>query len=77
MTGTTPYCTGGRCDECTPNEECCEATCGCCPRVSAQDWCWLSPGSSDDSKYCSQHGEGWLAERSPRAQAMYDLWRNA
>lgn len=77
MADTAPYCTGDRCDECTPEEPCCEATCGCCPMVNEQDWCSLSTGSEDDSKYCSQHGEGWLNDRSPEAQAMYDLLRQA
>lgn len=72
-----PYCTGDRCADCTPDEECCEATCGCCPRVYEQDWCWLSPGSDDDSKYCSQHGEGALLPRSPEAERMYQILRHA
>lgn len=72
-----PYCTGDRCADCNPDEECCEATCDCCPRVSEQDWCWLSSGSEDDSKYCSQHGEGWLYDRSPEAELKYQLLRDA
>lgn len=59
------YCAGARCADCTPEDECCEATCGCCPRVNTQDWCWLRRGSEDDSKTCSQHGEGWLNDISP------------
>lgn len=72
-----PYCTGDRCADCTADEECCEATCGCCPRVDEHGHCWLSEGSDDDSKRCSQHGEGSLLPRSPKAQAMYDLLRRA
>lgn len=65
-----PYCTGDRCADCTPptaddpygeQGECCEATCGCCPRVDEHNHCRLAPGSEEDSKYCDQHGEGWLA----------------
>lgn len=52
------YCTGDRCRDCTPDEECCEATCGCCPRVEEHDRCFLYPGSEGDSKYCDQHSEG-------------------
>lgn len=69
-----PYCTGDRCADCTPDEECCEATCGCCPRVDEHDYCWLMPGSEDDSKYCDQHGEGRLFDRSP---GMYQILRDA
>jgi hypothetical protein len=72
-----PYCTGDRCEDCNPDEECCEATCGCCPRVDEHDLCWLHRGSEDDSKYCSQHGEGWLFPRSDRAQRMYEILRDA
>ena len=71
------YCTGDRCEECTPDEECCEATCGCCPAVDAHDHCRLAPGSEEDSKYCDQHGEGWLMERSLEAQRRYELLRDA
>lgn len=60
-----PYCLGDRCEDCTPDEECCEATCGYCPRVEAHDYCRLMPGSEDDSKYCDQHGEGSLFDRTP------------
>jgi hypothetical protein len=74
---STPYCTGDRCANCTPDEECCEATCGCCPRVDEQGWCWLSPGYSDEVKYCSQHGEGVLLPRSPEAERMYQILRDA
>jgi hypothetical protein len=76
-TPVEPYCTGDRCVDCTPDDECCEATCGCCPRVNEQDWCWLRPGSEDNSRNCSQHGEGWLNDRSPHAQAMYETLRLA
>lgn len=55
-----PGCPGLRCSDCEPGEECCEATCGPCPQVDAQDHCRLAPGSEDDSRYCDQHGEGWL-----------------
>ncbi|WP_406163896.1 hypothetical protein OG298_45435 (plasmid) [Streptomyces sp. NBC_01005] len=73
----TTYCTGDRCADCTLDEECCEATCGCCPRVDERDWCWLSSGSEDNSSYCSQHGEGWLHDRSPEAERRYQLLRGA
>ncbi|MEH0417827.1 hypothetical protein [Streptomyces sp. B21-083] len=78
-----PYCTGDRCADCTPptpddpDDECCEATCGCCPRVDEHGNCWLSSGSEDDSTYCSQHGEGSLCDRSPEAERMYQILRNA
>ena len=62
-----PYCTGDRC----------EATCGCCPRVAAQDWCWLSSEREDGSRSCSQHGEGWLNDRSPEAERRYEILRRA
>lgn len=77
------YCTGDRCADCTPptrenpDDECCEATCGCCPRVDEHGNCWLSRGSEDDSKCCSQHGEGWLNDRSPEAERTYQILRNA
>jgi hypothetical protein len=71
------YCTGDRCADCTPDEECCEATCGCCPRVDEHDHCRLAPGSEEDSKYCDQHGEGWLFDRSPEAERKYELLRRA
>ena len=62
-----PYCTGDRCADCeapSPDDvhgegDCCEATCGCCPRVEAHGHCSLAPGSEEGSKYCDQHGEGW------------------
>lgn len=68
MNQPEPYCTGLRCEDCEPpgaddpygEHDCCEATCGCCPRVSEHDHCRLAPGSEDDSRYCDQHGEGWL-----------------
>ena len=75
-TARQPYCTGDRCADCTaptaddPDEECCEATCGCCPRVNEQDWCWLGSEQDDGSRYCSQHGEGMLLPRSPEAERM-------
>lgn len=80
---TKPYCTGDRCADCEPptaedpDDECCEATCGCCPVVDAHDLCWLHRGSEDDSKYCSQHGEGWLYDRSPEAELRYQILRGA
>lgn len=73
MADTTPYCAGDRCDECTPDEPCCEATCGACDRAD----CWLKPGSQEDSKYCDEHGEGWLMERSPEAQLAHEILRRA
>lgn len=72
-----PYCTGNRCEDCEPDDGCCEATCDCCPRVDKHDLCSLAPGSEDDSKYCREHGEGWLSPLSERAQRMYDILRNA
>ena len=72
-----PYCTGDRCTDCTPDDECCEATCGCCPRVSAQDWCWLGSEQDDGSRYCSQHGEGSLYDRTPRAERKCQILRDA
>ncbi|MFD6149417.1 hypothetical protein [Streptomyces sp. NPDC060243] len=62
-----PYCTGDRCADCEQppdddiygEDDCCEATCGLCPRVRAHDNCFLRSGS-DDGKYCDQHGEGCL-----------------
>lgn len=57
---SAPHCPGARCADCTPDDECCEGSCGCCPRVDEQDTCWIRAGSEDDSKYCSQHGERWL-----------------
>jgi len=77
------YCTGDRCADCTaptpeePDDECCEATCGCCPRVDEHGNCFLYPGSEEDSKYCDQHGEGWLYDLSPEADLMYQILRNA
>lgn len=71
------YCTGDRCEDCTPEEECCEATCGCCPRVNEHEMCWLHAGSEDDSRYCDQHGEGWPFDRSPEAELRYRTLRNA
>lgn len=72
-----PYCTGDRCEDCTADEECCEATCGCCPRVNEHDHCRLAPGSEENSKYCDQHGEGWLYDRSPQAELKYQILRGA
>ncbi|KPI31426.1 hypothetical protein OV320_2642 [Actinobacteria bacterium OV320] len=77
------YCSGDRCEDCAPPtpeepyDECCEATCGCCPRVNEHDHCRLAPGSEEDSKYCDQHGEGWLNDRSAEGQRMYELLRDA
>ena len=73
----TAYCTGDRCTDCTPADECCEATCGCCPRVDEHDHCRLAPGAEDDSQYCDQHGEGSLNGRSPEAELRYQLLRDA
>lgn len=67
-----PYCTGDRCEDCTPDDKCCEATCGCCPRVGEHGHCFLYPGSEEDSQYCDQHGEGSLYERSPNADDVLD-----
>ncbi|MFD7922584.1 hypothetical protein ACFV3R_25570 [Streptomyces sp. NPDC059740] len=67
------YCTGDRCEDCNPAEECCEATCGCCPRVDEHGHCFLSPGSEDGSRYCDQHGEGSLFDRSPEAELRYQV----
>jgi hypothetical protein len=80
-----PYCTGDRCGDCEPpaagdihgEDDCCEATCGCCPRVNEHDHCRLAPGSEEDSKYCDQHGEGWLYPLSPESERMYQTLRNA
>lgn len=71
------YCAGDRCGDCTPDEECCEATCGCCPRVEEHGNCSLTPGSDDESRYCDEHGEGSLFDRSPAAEARYQLIRLA
>jgi len=76
---TAPYCTGDRCADCeapSPDDihgetDCCEATCGCCPRVDAHGHCFLYPGSEEDSKYCDQHGEGWLNELSSETARRY------
>ncbi|MFB7461289.1 hypothetical protein [Streptomyces sp. NPDC056188] len=83
-----PYCTGDRCQDCIPPDPkdpynrygesgCCEATCGCCPRVNEHGLCFLRRGSEDDSKCCDQHGEGWLNDRSPEAERRYQILRNA
>lgn len=77
MVDTRPYCTGDRCEDCTPHEECCEATCGCCSRVDEHGNCFLRPGSEEASKYCDQHGEGWLLPRSPEAERRYQILRGA
>ena len=76
-TAAVPYCTGDRCTDCTPDEECCEATCGCCPRVDEHGHCWLRRGSEEDSKNCDQHGEGWLNELSPEAALRREILRRA
>ncbi|WP_329131650.1 hypothetical protein OG552_10770 [Streptomyces sp. NBC_01476] len=82
MTVTEPdaasefHCPGARCEDCTPEEDCCEATCGVCPRVTEHDLCWLHTGSEDDSKYCSEHGEGWLGDETRegwRRWLRYDM----
>lgn len=80
-----PYCTGDRCADCEPpdpgqihgEDDCCEATCGCCPRVEAHGHCFLYPGSEEDSHYCDQHGEGTLNDRHPEAERWYQILRNA
>jgi len=77
LTPVIAYCTGDRCEDCTPDEECCEATCGCCPRVDEHGHCLLAPGSEEDSKHCDQHGEGWLFDRSPQAERRYQILRKA
>ncbi|MFI0822309.1 hypothetical protein ACH4TX_41950 [Streptomyces sp. NPDC021098] len=64
-----PYCMGLRCEDCNPGEPCCEATCGTCPRSD----CYLAPGSEEDSKYCDEHGEGWLNDLPAHAQRMQDI----
>lgn len=70
-----PYCAGCRCEDCTPEEECCEATCGCCPRVDEHGHCFLYSGSDEDSTYCDQHGEGSLYDSSPQAEFRYQVLR--
>ncbi|TXS34763.1 hypothetical protein [Streptomyces sp. OR43] len=80
-----PYCTGDRCTDCEPpdpgdmhgEDDCCEATCGCCPRVDAHGHCSLNPGSEEDSRYCDQHGEGSLNDRSAEAEQRYQILRQA
>jgi hypothetical protein len=78
-----PYCLGDRCADCTaptaadPDDECCEATCGCCPRVDEHGNCWIGSEQDDGSRYCSQHGEGWLNDRTPEAERRYELLRRA
>lgn len=80
-----PYCTGDRCTDCEPpdpkdvhgEDDCCEATCGCCPRVDAHGHCFLYPGSEDGFQYCDQHGEGTLYARTPEAERRYQTLRNA
>lgn len=59
---TERYCPGPRCADCGPDEadptdpnECCEATCGCCPRVDAHDLCFLRAGAEDDTYDCDEH----------------------
>ena len=79
------YCSGPRCADCTrpgPDDpygetDCCEATCGYCPRVAAHDHCRLAPGAYEDSKYCDQHGDGILLPLSPTAARAYDILRRA
>ncbi|WP_329308347.1 hypothetical protein [Streptomyces microflavus] len=79
-----PYCTGDRCGDCIPprdkvhgEDDCCEASCGCCPRVDAHGHCFLYPGSEEDSKYCDQHGERWLFDLTPAAERRYQILRDA
>lgn len=67
------YCTGPRCGDCTPDEPCCEATCGPCPRAD----CWLAPGSEEGSRYCDEHGEGWLFDLPPEEQLKREILRRA
>ncbi|MFI9598970.1 hypothetical protein ACIHCX_03645 [Streptomyces sp. NPDC052043] len=68
-----PYCMGLRCEDCTSDEPCCEATCGACPRSD----CYLAPGSEENSRYCDEHGEGWLYDLPPHAQRMSDILHSA
>lgn len=78
--GRAPYCLGARCVDCTPDDECCEGSCGCCPRVTEQDWCWLRAGAEDDSRYCSQHGERWPNDSTRESELRwlnYEIRRNA
>lgn len=70
------YCSGPRCADCTPDDECCEATCGCCARLDEHDHCRLALGAYD-SKYCDQHGDGILLPLSPAAALAYDILRRA
>jgi hypothetical protein len=82
---TEPYCTGDRCADCEPpaatdvhgEEDCCEASCGYCPRVEAHGNCALYRGSDEGSHYCDQHGEGSLHPRSAEAELRYRVLRGA
>lgn len=59
--------------------------CGGCSAVTAEPYCasdrcghcFLHPGSEEDSRYCDQHGEGWLNDLSPVAQRRYQTLRDA
>jgi hypothetical protein len=57
------YCTGDRCADCAPDDECCETMCGVCPRVSAAGGCPMQAGGLDGTRSCRQHG-------------MYDILRH-
>ncbi|MEV5677016.1 hypothetical protein [Streptomyces sp. NPDC052179] len=53
-----PYCSSDHCTkflECGPDSKCCEVTCGCCPQVSADDNCSLTPENSDGDRHCHEH----------------------
>jgi hypothetical protein len=70
---SVPYCMGLRCEDCSADDPCCEATCECCPQASKQNGCWIRPGSEEGSRYCSEHGEGWLYDLPPRMQGILDI----
>ncbi|WP_405699090.1 hypothetical protein OG209_05215 [Streptomyces sp. NBC_01383] len=80
-----PYCTGDRCADCEPpdpddphsEDDCCEGSCGCCPRVDARGHCSLYPGSEENSRYCDQHGERWLNNLNPEAERRHQILRQA
>ena len=55
MADEEQYCTGDRCADCAPDNECCETTCGVCPRVSAAGGCTMMPGELDDTRSCREH----------------------
>ncbi|WP_433893008.1 hypothetical protein [Streptomyces sp. CA-111067] len=70
-TEVAPYCVGSRCADCAPDDECCEGSCGFCPRVDEQDWCRISEGYEDGCTYCSQHGERWLNDVTREAELRW------